>query len=82
MRNLILKMSASVDGFVGGPNGELDWIFRSLDKDATAWTMENLWRAGVHHRPTPRGLKTISGTPGFWLGGPEPWLLCSQSCTR
>ena len=48
MRNLILKMSVSVDGFVGGPNGELDWIFRSLDKDATAWTMENVWRAGVH----------------------------------
>jgi dihydrofolate reductase len=48
VRNLILKMSVSVDGFVGGPNGELDWIFKSLDKDATAWTMENVWRAGVH----------------------------------
>jgi hypothetical protein len=25
-----LKMSASLDGFVAGPNGELDWAFRSM----------------------------------------------------
>jgi hypothetical protein len=35
MSRLILKMSMSVDGFVGGPNGEIDWIFRSLDTGAT-----------------------------------------------
>ena len=27
MRRLVLQMQVSVDGFVGGPNGELDWIF-------------------------------------------------------
>jgi hypothetical protein len=27
MRKLILKMSMSLDGFVGGANGEVDWIF-------------------------------------------------------
>jgi hypothetical protein len=54
VRKLILKMSVSVDGFVGGPNGELDWIFRSLDKDATAWTVETLWQAGVAHHGQPR----------------------------
>ena len=31
MRKLVLKMSVSVDGFVGGPNGDLDWIFKSMD---------------------------------------------------
>jgi hypothetical protein len=27
MRKLILKMHVSIDGFVGGLNGESDWIF-------------------------------------------------------
>lgn len=35
MRQLVLQMQVSVDGFVGGPNGELDWVFRSMGDDAT-----------------------------------------------
>ena len=30
MRNLILKMSMSLDGFVGGPDAELEWLFRNV----------------------------------------------------
>ena len=26
MRKIILSMHVSLDGFVGGPNGEMDWI--------------------------------------------------------
>jgi hypothetical protein len=37
MRKLILKMSMSIDGFVAGPNGEIDWLFRSRDDEGTAW---------------------------------------------
>jgi hypothetical protein len=48
MRRLVLKMSMSLDGFVCGPNGELDWIFRSLDDELTAWQLDALWQAGVH----------------------------------
>jgi hypothetical protein len=33
-RKLVLKMSVSLDGFVCGPNGELDWIFRTLGADS------------------------------------------------
>jgi len=29
MRKLILKMSISLDGFVGEPNGEIKWIFKA-----------------------------------------------------
>jgi dihydrofolate reductase len=67
VRKLILKMSVSVDGFVGGPNGELDWIFRSLDKDATAWTIENLWQAGVHIM----GSRTFRDMAAYWLPRPR-----------
>ena len=34
MRKLILRMSMSLDGFVGGPKGELDWIFRHMDEES------------------------------------------------
>jgi hypothetical protein len=33
MRKLILKMSIPVDGFVGRPNGQIDWLFASMDED-------------------------------------------------
>lgn len=48
MRKLVLKMHQSLDGFVGGPKGEVDWVFPSLDDKAGAWNMDTLWSAGVH----------------------------------
>ena len=48
MRRLALVMQVSVDGFVAGPNGELDWVVGSLRDDATAWIVDRLWLAGVH----------------------------------
>ncbi|WP_240360115.1 dihydrofolate reductase family protein [Pyxidicoccus caerfyrddinensis] len=35
MRKLLLKMSMSLDGFVGGPKGEVEWLFPTLDDGAT-----------------------------------------------
>ncbi|RUL75216.1 dihydrofolate reductase family protein [Dyella choica] len=46
MRELILTMSMSLDGFVSGPGGDVQWIF-SGDQEAIAWKVENLWRAGL-----------------------------------
>jgi hypothetical protein len=36
MRKLIMKMSMSLDGFVSGPNGENDWVFKTGDEDSKA----------------------------------------------
>jgi dihydrofolate reductase len=47
MRELILHMSVSLDGFVSGPDGEAKWIF-SGDQEAIAWKVENSWNAGMH----------------------------------
>jgi hypothetical protein len=47
-RKLVLKMSVSLDGFVCGPNGELDWIFRTRGVDSTEWVLNTLHEAGVH----------------------------------
>ncbi len=48
MRKLVLKMQVSLDGLIGGPNGEVDWIFPSLDEGATGWLLDTLWQAEVH----------------------------------
>jgi dihydrofolate reductase len=69
MRNLILKMSVSIDGFVGGPTGEIDWIFRSMDDEARAWTVESLWQAGVH----AMGSRTFKDMAAFWPSSTEPF---------
>src|SRR6185503_20634961 len=68
MRQLILKMSMSVDSFVGGPNGEIDWIFKRYDAGATAWTLETLWQAGVHIM----GSRTFRDMAAHWPRSTEP----------
>ena len=45
MRKLIMKMSITVDGFVGGPNGEKDWVFKSSDEESRAWSVGQTWDA-------------------------------------
>jgi dihydrofolate reductase len=42
-----MKMSISVDGFVGGPKGENDWIFRSSDETSRAWVLGQCRDAGL-----------------------------------
>src|SRR5205807_4559885 len=36
MRKLNLQMQMSVDGFVAGPEGQLDWMTRNLDEGVIA----------------------------------------------
>lgn len=47
MRDLILKMSMSVDGFVSDLEGRNTWMF-GADQEAKAWSVEHLWTAGLH----------------------------------
>ncbi len=55
-------MSVSVDGFVGGPDGEIDWIFKSMDEGATKWTVDAIWQAGVHIM----GSRTFHDMASYW----------------
>jgi hypothetical protein len=47
MRKVIMKMNVSVDGFVSGPNGENDWVFKSSDETSRASGIEQTWGAGL-----------------------------------
>jgi dihydrofolate reductase len=48
MRKLVLKMSVSVDGYVGTSDGGLDWVFPSVDVEVTDWLVDVLRNAGTH----------------------------------
>jgi dihydrofolate reductase len=78
MRRLILKMSISLDGFVGGPNGEIDWLFRSLDDAATAWTLDTLSRAGLH----VMGSRTYRDMLAYWPSSTEPFAKLMNSIPK
>jgi dihydrofolate reductase len=69
MRRLILQMQMSLDGCVGGPNGELDWIFPGFSQDATAWMVERLWQAGAHLM----GGVTYRDMAAHWPVSSEPY---------
>lgn len=47
-RKLVLNMSVSLDGFVAGPDGEMDWAFRTSCAGAREWACHTLHEAGVH----------------------------------
>ena len=61
MRELILGMSVSLDGFVSGPEGEAKWIF-SGDQEAIAWKVENAWNSSLHIM----GGRTLHSKAAFW----------------
>ncbi|URK88268.1 dihydrofolate reductase family protein [Rhizobium sp. RCAM05350] len=61
MRGLILKMSMSLDGFVAGPAGEVEWMF-SGDQEAIAWSVETVSNASLHIM----GSRTFRDMAGFW----------------
>src|SRR5271170_2968379 len=62
MRRLILKMSLSIDGFVGGPEGEIGWLFRTMDEETTQWVLDTVSLAGVHIM----GSRTYYDMASYW----------------
>ncbi|WP_390882522.1 dihydrofolate reductase family protein [Chryseobacterium paludis] len=68
MRKLVLKMSVSADGFVCGPNGEIDWLLRTRDQSAFDWIEKTLWDAGVHIM----GSRTFHDMVAYWPTSPDP----------
>ena len=68
-RELILSMSISTDGFVGGPNGELDWIFRNSSEESRQWAAERLGKMGLH----AMGLRSYDEMADFWPTADGPF---------
>jgi dihydrofolate reductase len=62
MRELILKMSVSIDGFVGSPDGGVKWIFDTHDDQAAQWTVRTIWDASLHIM----GSRTFHDMAAYW----------------
>lgn len=67
MRKLLVKMSVSVDMFVSGPNGEIDWLFSSMDEKAAQWTVDLISQAGLHIM----GSCTFHDMAAYWPASKE-----------
>jgi dihydrofolate reductase len=62
MRELILKMSISIDGFVATPDGGAKWIFDTRDEKAAEWTVKTIWDASLHIM----GSRTFHDMAAYW----------------
>jgi len=62
MGKLILKMSMTLDGFVGGADGRIDWLFTTLDEEAKKWIAHTIGHAGVHIM----GSRTYADMAAYW----------------
>jgi len=68
MRKLVLKMSITLDGFVGGPNGEIDWILRDANDQVIDWLLDTLGEASLHLM----GSRTFKDMAAWWPTSDEP----------
>jgi dihydrofolate reductase len=69
MRKLILKMSISVDGFVGRTDGAVDWVLNTMDDKAAAYVLDLLSQAGDHIV----GSRTFNDMRAYWPYSNNPF---------
>jgi dihydrofolate reductase len=69
VRELVLRVSMSADGFMGAPDGDVAWVFPSLSADAVDWQVQTLAEAGVH----AMGRVTYADMAAHWPTSGEPW---------
>ena len=62
-----MKMSMSIDGFVAGPRGDNDWIFRSSDEESRAWAEARVFDGDLATEISK--LKSEPGKPIAAIGG-------------
>jgi dihydrofolate reductase len=68
MRKLALRISVSADGFIAGPNGEVDWMAKTRSPAGAAWVAEKISLAGAHLF----GRKSFSEIAPFWSTATGP----------
>lgn len=69
MRELVLKIHLSVDGFCADAKGDNRFIFSSMDSELTAWVVADVSKAGLH----VMGSKTYRDMASYWPTSTEPF---------
>jgi hypothetical protein len=68
MRKLILAMQMTLDGFIAGPNGDMDWIISAEEE----WKgFRNKINPRLHHKPNVQE-KLLKGCPCHSLARETP----------
>ncbi|TQS39729.1 dihydrofolate reductase family protein [Cryptosporangium phraense] len=68
-RRLVLKMNVSLDGFVGRNDGDVEWIFPSIDEELQEFMVDLLGQAGAH----VMGRVTYGDMAAHWPTSDEPY---------
>ena len=68
MRDLILKMAMSVDGFVSDLEGANTWMF-GADPEAKAWGVDLIWNASLHIM----GARSFTDMAAWWPTSTDPF---------
>ena len=68
-KELILSMSASVDGFVAGPNGETDWMLPSRSEASAQWLADQLGGVSLH----AMGRRSYDAMAAYWPTATGPF---------
>ena len=69
MARLVLKMSASLDGYVQSADGSDDWVAVGRSPDGGEWVLDTVSNAGVHLI----GATTYAEWTTFWPGASGPF---------
>lgn len=69
MRNVVLHMKMSVDGYIGDAEGGVDWVFPTVDEEVTDWILELLRNAGTHIM----GHTLYDEMAAYWPHSAEPF---------
>ena len=69
MRKLILKISVSVDGFVGTTDGDVTWLFGSMSEESTAWVLDKISYGDFHIM----GSRTFHDMAAYWPTSTGPF---------
>jgi len=62
MRQVVLQMGVTLDGYVAGPDGDGDWGLPAEDPEVRAWKVASLRQVGTHIM----GRVTYEQMAGYW----------------
>ena len=62
MKKLILRMGVSIDGFMAGPNNNIEWMFPSMSDEGKRYIADRLGEVGAHLM----GSHTYSDMASYW----------------
>jgi dihydrofolate reductase len=69
MRKLVIQMQVTLDGFVGAPDGDVNWAFPDFSDDAVQWIVDHISEVDAHLM----GRSLYHDMAGHWPTSTEPY---------